>query len=187
MQRLLVVTASVRPGRIGPTIAEWVPEAARADGRFELDVADLAELALPFMDEPRHPALRDYEHEHTKAWSARVAAADAIVFVVPEYNHSFAPSLKNAIDYLVQEWFRKPHAFVSYGGVSGGTRAVAAIGNVTGFLGMVRTARSVEIPYVKNQLDEQGFHPHDGQREAIAVILDELAELGPVLAPMQKR
>ena len=69
---------------------------------------DLAEVNLPVFDEPEHPRFRKYQHEHTKAWSARVARADAYVFVTPEYNFSTPPALLNAIDYLVHEWAYKP-------------------------------------------------------------------------------
>jgi NAD(P)H-dependent FMN reductase len=62
-------------------------------------------------------------HEHTKRWSATVAAADAVVFVMPEYNRTFTAPLKNALDYLYYEWNYKPVGLVSYGGVSGGLRA----------------------------------------------------------------
>ena len=104
MPRLLVVIASTRPGRAGRAIGDWFAEAARAHNGFEVDVADLAELDLPFHDEPAHPRLGQYEHDHTRRWSEQVAAADAVVFVMPEYNYSFSAPLKNAFDYLHNEW-----------------------------------------------------------------------------------
>ena len=130
MPTLQIIIASTRPGRVGEPVADWFSARARQHGGFELDVVDLAELALPFMDEPNHPRLRRYEHQHTKDWSARVDAADAFVFVTPEYNHSYNAPLKNAIDYLHQEWEYKPVGFVSYGGVAAGTRAVQALKQV---------------------------------------------------------
>ena len=57
-------------------------------------------------------------------------AADAFVFVTPEYNHGYPASLKNAIDYLNQEWRYKPVGFVSYGGVAAGTRSVEQLQQV---------------------------------------------------------
>ena len=94
--RLLIIIASTRPGRAGLPIGEWVRDQALAHGGFELDVADLAAIDLPLLDEPNHPRLHQYTHAHTFAWSARVAAADAIIFVMPEYNHGFNAALKNA-------------------------------------------------------------------------------------------
>ena len=82
MPRLMIVLGSVREGRTGATIAEWVRKAAEADGRFDVDFVDLAELKLPLMDEPNHPRLRQYTKPHTIAWSERVEAADGFLFVV---------------------------------------------------------------------------------------------------------
>ena len=97
-----------------------VPRPCVQHGGFEIDFADLAEVNLPFMDEPNHPRFHRYTHQHTLDWSARVEAADAFVFVMPEYNYGFTAPLKNAIDYLHAEWAYKPVGLVSYGGVAAG-------------------------------------------------------------------
>src|SRR5690606_6014283 len=125
--RLQIIVSSTRPGRIGLPIAEWFASEATAHDTFEVDFADLAEIGLPLLDEPHHPRLGNYQHDHTKAWSERVAAADAFALVTPEYNHGFPAPLKNALDFLYREWNHKPVGFVSYGGVAAGTRAVALL------------------------------------------------------------
>ena len=107
---LQVIIGSTRPGRVGPAVADWIIERARARGDFEVVVTDLAELNLPMFDEPNHPRLRQYVHQHTKDWSAIVEASDAFIFVIPEYNYGFNAATKNAIDYLNQEWLNKPRA-----------------------------------------------------------------------------
>jgi NAD(P)H-dependent FMN reductase len=127
MLKLHVVIASTRPGRVGPVIGKWFHEFAVGHGKFEVELVDLADPQLPLMDEPAHPRLQQYEHQHTRAWSAKVDEADAFVFVTPEYNYSAPPSLINALDYLYKEWNYKPAGFVSYGGISGGIRAVQMI------------------------------------------------------------
>src|SRR5947209_7654159 len=121
--KLEIIIASTRPGRVGLPVAQWFYQRAVAHGGFEVELVDLAEINLPFMDEPKHPRLRQYVHQHTRDWSAKVDSADAFVFVTPEYNFSFNAVLKNALDYLHWEWQYKPAGFVSYGGVSAGTRA----------------------------------------------------------------
>ena len=73
--KLMIIVGSVRPGRVGLPIAQWVRQQAEATGRFDIDFVDLAELGLPFMNEPKHPRLRQYTQPHTFAWSARVDAA----------------------------------------------------------------------------------------------------------------
>src|SRR5687767_14270132 len=121
--RLQIIVGSVRAERVGIAFGRWINDFALETGGFDVDFVDLAELALPFMDEPKHPRLKQYVNQHTRDWAARVDVADAFVFVTPEYNHSFPGTLKNAIDYLHHEWQYKPAGLVSYGGGAGGTRA----------------------------------------------------------------
>jgi NAD(P)H-dependent FMN reductase len=176
MPKLAIVIASTRPGRSGVPIAEWFATRARAHDAFDVEIIDLAEVDLPFMDEPNHPRLRRYEHDHTKAWSARVDAADAFVFVTPEYNYGFTAPLKNAIDYLHVEWQYKPVGFVSYGGVAAGTRAVQMLKQVVTTLKMVPLVEAVNIPFHPQFIDEHGVvHCNDVMEQAATAMLDELA------------
>src|SRR5690606_471480 len=122
--KLQVVVCSTRPGRLGPVIAQWFQGYAQAHGSFEASLVDIADFNLPVYDEPVHPVQRKYEHEHTKRWSASVEQADAYAFVTPEYNYGPPPSFVNALNYVYKEWNYKPCGFVSYGGLSGGLRAV---------------------------------------------------------------
>src|ERR1700759_104075 len=124
--KLQTIIASTRPGRVGPAIGEWFNNFAKAHGQFDAELVDLASFNLPLYDETHHPMRRQYEHEHTKKWSASVNAADAFVFVLPEYNYTPPPSFSNAIVYLYWEWNKKPVAFVSYGGVTAGMRSSQA-------------------------------------------------------------
>ena len=181
----MIVVGSVRPGRIGLPIAEWVKRATESD--WEIDLVDLAELDLPFMDEPNHPALRTYTKQHTVDWSERVDAADAIILVTPEYNHSFSPALKNAVDFLHQEWWRKPVGFVSYGGVSGGTRGVVALEPVITGVGMVRTGAGVEIPFAGAQVADGVFTPSEKETAILGKLVVELNGLATALRPLQNR
>ena len=186
MTRLMIVAASVRDGRIGLPIAQWVRERVEADARFEVDWADLKEIDLPMMSEPNHPRMRQYTHEHTKQWSARVDAADAFIFVQPEYNHSFAASLKNALDYLFEEWGRKPVGTVSYGGVSGGTRGMTLLRPTLATLGMTPTTANVELAFAAQQLNDDGeFEPREANDKALAAMLDQIETLGAALAPLR--
>jgi len=183
--RLMIIVGSVRPGRIGLPIARWVESVAAARAEVDVDVVDLAELALPFMDEPNHPRLQQYTHAHTIAWSERVAAADAVILVTPEYNHSYSPALKNALDYLHREWWRKPVGYVSYGGVSAGTRGVVALTVVTSALGMVRTGAAVEINFAGQQIHDGVFTPNEKETAVLDHLLDELGPLAEALAPLR--
>ncbi len=187
MPRLQVIIASTRPGRLGLPIGTWFAGAAVAHGAFEVDFADLAEVALPFMDEPNHPRLRNYLHRHTIDWSARVGAADAFVFVTAEYNAGYPAPLKNAIDFLYDEWKYKPVGFVSYGGVSAGTRCVQMLKQVVTTLRMIPVLEAVSIPFVAQLIDhERRFVPTELVENAAVAMLDELDRVQAALAPLRK-
>lgn len=93
MSKLEIIVASTRPGRVGLPIAQWVEsEATRHGGFDEVALVDLAAVNLPFMNEPHHPRLGRYVHQHTKDWSATVASADAFVFACPSTTTATTPS-----------------------------------------------------------------------------------------------
>ena len=171
---LQVVIASTRPGRAGEPIGRWFAGQCRRDERFSVGVTDLAELALPLMDEPNLPRMRQYIHEHTRAWSRTVDAADCFVFVMPEYNHGFCAGLKNAINYLHQEWARKPVGFVSYGGVSGGMRAVQLLKPVLTCLRMLPVTDQVALANYAQYMRDGRFEPSADAGLACRTMLDEL-------------
>jgi NAD(P)H-dependent FMN reductase len=177
MPKLLIVIASTRPGRVGVPVANWFVDRATEYGAFEFDVLDLAELALPLLDEPSHPRLRQYTKDHTHAWSAIVDAADAFVFVTAEYNYGYPAALKNAIDYLHHEWRYKPVGFVSYGGVGAGTRAVQQLKQVVTALRMMPTGAAVNIPFVTQFLDDGVIHGNEVMAQGAADMLSELMSL----------
>ena len=183
---LLVIVGSTRPGRAGLPISQWFAEQAQSRADVQVTVADLAELNLPLLDEPNHPRLRQYLNRHTKEWSAIVDAADAIVFVTPEYNHSYPAALKNAIDYLHQEWQYKPVGFVSYGGVSAGTRAVAALKPVVSVLKMVPVAENVNIPFHTQFIDDGVVEPNETMTQAADAMVDELVRVAAALRPLRE-
>ena len=173
---LQVIIGSTRPGRVGPAVADWITKRAKQQGDFEVEVTDLAELNLPLFDEPHHPRLGQYVHQHTMDWSAIVNRSDAFVFVIPEYNHTFNAAIKNALDYLHSEWQNKPAAIVTYGGASGGAHAARALEPVLGALRMV-PAGTVSVQAIREHLDEAGRVEPTRQMDAAATaMLDQLAD-----------
>ena len=184
MTRIMIIIGSVRPGRIGLPVAHWVRDRVEAAGH-EVDFADLAELNLPFMDEPEHPAKRAYTKPHTLAWSARVEQADAVLLVSPEYNHSYSPALKNALDYLSQEWQGKPVGVVSYGGASGGLRGAAALDAVLTTIGLVRVPVDVAINSPHSYLDEGDFVADPKHDATLTKMIDALGRYAEALRSLR--
>lgn len=184
--KLHVIIASTRPGRVGPTVARWFHEIARRHAGFDTELVDLADFRLPVYDEPRHPVLQQYEHEHTKAWAKSVAAADAYVLVTPEYNYGPTPALVNALNYVSKEWNYKPAAFVSYGGISGGMRGVQATKPTLNTLKMVPINEAVVFPMVSQHMDTQGaLAASELQTASATALLDELHRWATALKSMR--
>lgn len=118
-KQVLVICGSVRANRLCPQIAEWVAGIGRECIPAAFALADLRDWPLPMDDEPSIPAMGHYAQEHTRAWSRRVAEANAVVFVTPQYNWGYPAPLKNAIDHLYAEWEGKPALIMTYGGHGG--------------------------------------------------------------------
>ncbi|MDN5787075.1 NADPH-dependent FMN reductase [Pseudorhodobacter sp.] len=173
--KLHVIICSTRPGRIGPTIARWFNDYATSLEKFDVDLIDIADFNLPIYDEPVHPVQQNYKHDHTKAWAKSVNAADAFVFVTPEYNYFPPPSLVNALNFVYREWNYKPCAFVSYGGVSGGLRAVQTAKLLVTTLKMMPMAEGVMIPMAASKIDDSGvFQSNELIDKSAGALLNEL-------------
>ncbi|MBC8131887.1 MAG: NAD(P)H-dependent oxidoreductase [Deltaproteobacteria bacterium] len=186
MLKLHIIVVSTRPGRVGPSIAAWFEDFARRNGKFEVRLVDLAEVNLPFLDEPAHPRLMKYQHEHTKQWSATVAAADAFAFVMPEYNHGAPATLVNALDFVFREWHYKPACFVSYGGQSGGIRAVQMVKPILTTLKMMPIPEAVAIPFFSQHRDATGkFTATEAHEKAATDMLGELSRWAEALKPLR--
>lgn len=183
---LQIIICSTRPGRVGPAVARWFDGFAKTHGKFEPRLIDLADFKLPVYDEPMHPRMQQYQHDHTKRWSRSVAAADAYVFVTPEYNYCPPPALVNALDFVYKEWNYKPCGFVSYGGVSGGLRAVQMEKLLVTTLKMMPVTEGVAAPMVAKLLDERGnFVPNDLITASAITLLDELHKWAVALKTMR--
>lgn len=189
LSKLLIIVASTRPNNVGRPMGDWFAGETRDHGGFaEVEIADLGELDLPLMNEPHHPKLGQYVHQHTRDWSATVASADAFVFVMPEYNYGYNAPLKNAVDYLHHEWHYKPVGFVSYGGVSAGTRAVQMIKQVVTTLRMTPVFEAVSVPFVTQFVnDDRTVTPNDTMRGAAKDMLDELVRTNTALQSLRQQ
>ena len=175
MFNLKIISSSVRPGRKGPLVANWITKVAKDFGEFNVELLDLGEIKLPMMDEPNNPVLRKYEHEHTKSWSAKIDEADAFIFVTAEYDFSYPAPLHNALEYLYHEWSYKAAGIVSYGGVSAGTRAYNNLKADLSTFKVVPLYESVSFPFFSKNINEKGeFIVNEISEKAAHSMLTEL-------------
>jgi NAD(P)H-dependent FMN reductase len=175
--RLAVIIGSVREGSFGPVVARWFAEQVQRHGDFELDIIDLAGMALPHelpaispLMEP-DPPRPDGMAELTR----RLNAADAVVIVTPEYNHSYPSSLKTAIDWHFTQWDRKAIGFVGYSGHSGGLLAIEHLRQVFSELNAHTVRNFVSFPrYYELFAPDGTFHNPEPAEAAASSMLDSL-------------
>jgi NAD(P)H-dependent FMN reductase len=175
MIKIKILTGSVRPGRFNIQPATWIYKLAKERKDIDVELLDLQEINLPFLDEEATPSEAHYTKEHTKKWSAIIGETDGFVFVTPEYNHSYSPALKNAIDYLFYEWNYKPVSFVSYGSLAGGSRAVEHLRAVAAEIKMYDLREQIMLPNYWDNLNDKGEYQFNERHVKNAnAILDSL-------------
>jgi NAD(P)H-dependent FMN reductase len=155
MKKILIITSSTRPVRNGVKVSNWVFEESKLTNlELEFEILDLKELNLPFLDEPVSPRSgQEYVHEHTKNWSRIVDEASGFIIVLPEYNGGYPAPLKNALDYLYNEWTKKPVGIVGYGG-GGASRSTKQLREVLLSLEMVPMDNQIGIKGVWSAFDK---------------------------------
>lgn len=160
-----IIIGSTRQGRVSPQVAAWVKEIADQRGDATYTILDIADYKLPLLGEADAPG--------AEKWSADVAAQDGFVFIAQEYNHSITAALKNALDYLREEWNHKAAGIVSYGSV-GGARATE---HLRGILGELLVADVRVHPALSLFTDfENGtqFKPKDVQVDSVHQMLAQV-------------
>ncbi|MET9402813.1 NAD(P)H-dependent oxidoreductase [Kitasatospora sp. NPDC002965] len=172
--RVAVIVGSTRAGRFAPVVTGWLREHLDARGDLEVDVVDLLETPLPAELPDFGGRAAPGTEELLAAVSPRLAAADAFVIVTPEYNHSYPAPLKNALDWHNHEFHAKPVAFVSYGGISGGLRAVEALRIVLAELNAVTIRNTVSFHGAWERFDTDGKAVDPAADAAAKTLLDQL-------------
>jgi NAD(P)H-dependent FMN reductase len=156
--RISVIVGSVRPQRFAEKPANWIAAHLRKHSTVDTRILDLLDYPMPMYEEPLPPAYPGrpaFTNEVVRRWTAEIAASDGFVIVTPEYNHGYPPMLKNALDWVYDEWNRKPVTFVAYGEVAG-ARSVTHLRDVVATLGMASTQKDVQIPFTSLMVHYQG-------------------------------
>ena len=171
-----IVMGSIRDGRIGEDVAEWVKSVAESyTDNATFEVVDLKDFPLPLFDEAASPAYTDDldAREQQKPWADKVAELDGYIFVTPEYNHGLPSALKNALDYVYHELTDKVAGIVSYGS-AGGVRSAEQLRTILSEFQVahVRTQPALSLFYDWN---DEGFNPSDAQKEAVETMLYQLS------------
>jgi NAD(P)H-dependent FMN reductase len=191
MLKVAVIVGSTRQNRFADTPVQWLVEGAAARSDLQLEVLDLRDYRLPFLNEPASPHYAGgvYTQPEAETWRKRIGEFDAFVATAAEYNHGPTAVLKNAFDSAYLEWQRKPIAFVGYGGV-GGARAIEHLRGVAMVLQMAPIAYEVNIamePYLGIVRNGRTLNDYEYLVQSRGVMFDHLVWWGETLKAARLR
>ena len=171
--KVQISLGSIRENRFGSTVGEWFHGVAESRDGLDAELIDLRDWQLPFFKEPRSPSSGRIAEE-ALPWAEKIGQGDAYVIVSPEYNHGYSAVLKNAMDHIYREWNNKPIGFVSYGGSSGGTRAVEQLRLVAIELQMAPIREAIVIPFARSAFNDQGQPNSPALNDRANALLNQL-------------
>jgi NAD(P)H-dependent FMN reductase len=155
--KLQIIIGTTRPNRTTPRLAKWIASEAKRLASVEVEMIDLMDYPMPFLDESISPRFNPDRkpNEAAKKWMDKIAEGDAYIFVTPEYNHSIPGVLKNAIDYLTFELAKKPATVAAHGSV-GGARATMHLKEILSESKAAIIPTQLAIAGMGDKIDEDG-------------------------------
>lgn len=161
-----IIVGSTRIGRLGSAVGAWVKQQAEGRKDVTYELIEIADYKLPLLGESTPP-------ESAALWIEKVKALDGYIFVTAEYNHTITASLKNALDYTLDNWGNKAAGIVSYG-FAGGTRAAEHLRSILGALHVADVRQHVTLSLVSEFSQDKGLTPGAYQTKLVATLLDQV-------------
>lgn len=175
--KIAVILGSIRGVRRGARVAKWLmPQLSKFEG-IEFELLDLLDYPLPFYNEPNSPDSLEngYSNEVATKWAAKIGQADGFILITSEYNHAPPAVLKNALDYVYNEWNKKPVTFISYApGAAAGIRAVEQLREISVELQMAPMQAALHISHVLDTIDGNGKLLKGHYNENLKDVIDQL-------------
>ncbi len=188
--KLGIVIGSIRVGRVSDRVAKWVAKEAQNLSGTEVQIIDLIDYPMPIFNESAPPqANPDREVDMSvRRFLDVISPLDALVLVTPEYNRSYSSVLKNAIDYLDFQLYKKPVQLVAHGS-TGGAQAVShlravlpGLGAITNPIAVMLTERAGNIINEDGELNEELKSSPDGPQNTLKNALNDLKWYSDALA-----
>ncbi len=172
--RIGIIIGSTRPGRVGPQVAQWLQEHAARLGEAVYEVVDIADFALPLLDEAVPASAGRYANAHTIAWAEKIDTYDGFVFVTPEYNHAPSPALLNALSFVSREWNDKAAGIVSYGASASGARAAEMLRPILGELQIADVRQHIALSLITDFENYSTFAPSEKHLAGVQTLVEQL-------------
>jgi len=184
-RRVAVVVGSLRKESFNRKLAKAIVAGAAPQLAFE--IVEIRELPLFNQDDEAQPP------PASAAFKKKIADAEAVLFVTPEYNRSVPGVLKNAIDiasrpYGQSAWSGKPAAVISLSpGAIGGFGANHHLRQSLVFLDMpVLQQPEAYIGGAGKLFDDAGKMTNASTREFLGKFLDAYAAWVEKIAPVTR-
>lgn len=183
---ILGISGSLREGSYNTATLRAAQELCPPGARIEM-FTELGAISAFNQDLEKDPpaAVRELKRQ--------IRAADAILFVTPEYNYSVPGVLKNAIDWASRPygdnaWDGKPAAIMGAStGMFGSARAQYHLRQMFVFLNMLAVNQpEVTIPMAAERFDDLGDLTDDTSRKLIAELLENLVTWTRRLSPQRE-
>ena len=128
-----IVTTTIREGRVGIKVANWVLNEATKISDHDYEIVDLKDYPMSFNV--------DGQDEYVPKFNKKLSIFDGYIFVTAEYNHSIPGVLKNALDWVsLKTMANRPAGIISYGAI-GGARSAEHLRNILGQLNVADISR----------------------------------------------
>jgi NAD(P)H-dependent FMN reductase len=181
-----IVLGSVRRNRESAKVARFALECLRQLGRVRTELLDLKEMNIPFMEERLR--FRSDPPPGVTLFSSKINQADSIVIVTPEYNGGYPGVLKNALEYLKDEYRRKPFGIVTVSAVeTGGILCLTSLRQVVLQIGGVPIPASLLVSRVQEAFDSAGRPCDPAFLKRAKIYFDELLWFTEALAAQRQK
>ena len=170
--KLAIIVGSVREGRQTHKIAHYLHQKLEEIPNVSPQLLDLASFDLPMLKDrwerqnPQPAILREF--------SDYLRAADAMLFVSPEYHGSYSGVLKNALDHYWKEFERKPIGVVCTGsGPMGGINASTQLQLLILAIGAYPSPKKLLIPHINKSFGKDNHLISEKLKNQTRLFLDE--------------
>lgn len=155
MAHISIISSSVRVGRNSHRVALYFKNYLIDNNLATAEIIDLQEYNFPLFDE----RLKYQKSPSTQAmgFAEKINASAGIIIVTPEYNGGYPASLKNVVDLLYDEWYRKPIAISTVSSsVFGGSQVITSLQFSLWKIRACVVPAMFPVPKVQDAFDELG-------------------------------
>jgi NAD(P)H-dependent FMN reductase len=181
-----VLLGSVRRNRESIKVARFALDCLQQLGCAHTELLDLKEMNLPMMEE----RLRFHNDPPPEVilFGSKVRQADSLLIVTPEYTGGYPGALKNALEYLKDEYRHKPFGIITVSAVeTGGILCLVSLRQVVLQMGGLPIPASLLVSRVQEAFDSQGRPSDPAFVKRAKAYFDELLWFTEALAAQRKK